>query len=340
VELLAGMTLVWILVQFTACTGLVLLSGIRLSRYGDIIAEKTGIGGTWMGVVVMAAVTSLPELITGASSIVIFDVADIAAGDAIGSCMFNLLILAFLDLTHPKPLSARVHQGHVLAAAFGLVQLALASIAILLGASGLTIGWIGVQSVLFLAVYLFAVQAIFRFERSRLSDLAEELTGDIKYRRITLRSAVLAYAAAASVMIASAAYLPGVGEHLAVVTGIDQSFVGSLFVAFSTSLPELVVTGAAARMGALDMAVGNLFGSNLFNIAVLGVDDILYTRGSLLTDISPAHVFTLLASMLMTTIAIIGLTFRAQRKRYRLSLDAIGISTIYVLGVILLWRMA
>jgi cation:H+ antiporter len=102
-----------IAVEFILCALFIVVAGVRLSCYGDVIAVKTGIGRTWMGVLVMAAVTSLPELVTGASSIVIFDVADIAAGDAIGSCMFNLLILAFLDVREPEPLSARVHQGHV-----------------------------------------------------------------------------------------------------------------------------------------------------------------------------------------------------------------------------------
>jgi cation:H+ antiporter len=116
---------------FGVCTLLIVLSGVRLSRYGDVIAEKSGLGGTWMGVLVMAAVTSLPELVTGVSSIVVFDVPDIAAGDVIGSCMFNLLILAFLDFRHPEPLSARIHQGHVLSAAFGIVMLGLAALAML-----------------------------------------------------------------------------------------------------------------------------------------------------------------------------------------------------------------
>ena len=334
------MTLFWILVQFVVCTALVVVSGVRLSRYGDIIAEKTGIGGTWVGLVLLAAVTSLPELITGASSIVIFDVADIAVGDVVGSCMFNLLILAFLDFAHPKPLSATIHQGHVLSAAFGLVMLGAASLAVLAGDRGVAVGWVGVQSVIFLALYGFAVHTIFKFERTRVSALAEELTGEIKYRDITLRRAIWAYVAGAAVMIVAAAYLPGLGEELATVTGLNQSIVGSLFVAISTSLPELVVTGAAARMGAFDMAVGNLFGSNLFNVAVLGVDDLLYTRGSLLVDASPAHVFTLISAMLMTSIAIIGLTFRAQRKRYPLSWDAFFIAGVYLLGVVLLWRMA
>ena len=86
--------LVWI--QFAACAAVICYAGAKLSYYGDIIAEKTGLGRTWIGVVLMASVTSLPELITGVSSVALADVPDIAAGDVLGSCMFNILIIALL----------------------------------------------------------------------------------------------------------------------------------------------------------------------------------------------------------------------------------------------------
>jgi cation:H+ antiporter len=301
---------------------------------------KTGIGRTWMGVLVMAAVTSLPELVTGASSIVVFDVADIAAGDAIGSCMFNLLILAFLDVRDPAPLAARVHQGHVLSAAFGIVLLGIALMAMLAGPRAPAIGWIGVHSLLFLTVYVFAMRTIFVFERTRDSAMVEQLTGDVEYKELPLKGAVIRYIAAAAVLVTAAAYLPGVAERFAAATGLGQSFVGSLFVAASTSMPEVVVSVAAARIGALDMAVGNLFGSNLFNMAVLGFDDVLYTQGSILADVESIHLVSLTSAIVMTAIAIIGLTYRASQKRFRLSWDAFAIAATYVSGVILLRVLA
>lgn len=98
-----------IIAAFVICSALILWAGVRLSRYGDIIAQRTGLGGTWIGLILLSTVTSLPELVTGASAIVMFDVPDIAVGDVIGSCMLNLVILALLDVRHPDPLSARVH---------------------------------------------------------------------------------------------------------------------------------------------------------------------------------------------------------------------------------------
>ena len=117
--------------QFIACSALILCAGTKLTVYGDIIAEKTGLGRTWVGVVLMASVTSLPELITGISSVTLFDLPEIAAGDVLGSCMFNILIIAMLDLLHgPTPVSASAHQGHVLTGAFGILLLGLVSLSI------------------------------------------------------------------------------------------------------------------------------------------------------------------------------------------------------------------
>lgn len=75
--------------QFVAAAAIVLFSGSRLAKYGDIIAEQTGLGKTWIGVLLLAVTTSLPELITGLSSVIIFDVPDIAAGNVLGACVVN-----------------------------------------------------------------------------------------------------------------------------------------------------------------------------------------------------------------------------------------------------------
>jgi cation:H+ antiporter len=331
---------IWVVLQLVGCAALILFAGARLSRYGDIIAEKTGLGGTWIGVVALAAVTSLPELITGASSILVFDVTDIAAGDVIGSCMFNLVILALLDVRDPAPLTARIHQGHVLVAAFGILQLGLAAIAMVAGPRAPAMGWVGVHSLVLVAVYAFAMRTIFTFERSRVAQLAEQITGDIRYRDFTMRRALALYGLNALVVVIAAAYLPGLGERLARLAGIEQSFVGTVFVAIGTSLPEIVVATAAARIGAVDMAAGSLFGSNVFNIAVLGIDDMIYSRGVLLGDVSRTHLISTAAAISMSAIAIIGLTYRAQRKRYRLSFDAFAIIAVYLLAIALLWMPA
>lgn len=325
-------------VLFVLCSATILATGIRLSRYGDAIAEKTGLGGMWIGVLLMSLVTSLPELVAGASAVAIFDTPEIAVGDVAGSCLFNLAILALLDFRDPQPLSARIHQGHVLIAAFGLVQLGLASIAMLAGPGVPSIGWLGVTSVGFWAIHVLAMRMMFSAERVRLQGIPH-LDGEARHAELTLRRAVTLYALNAAALVAAAVFLPGLGARIAEATGLAQSFVGSVFLAVSTSLPEVVVSVAAARIGAVDLAVGNLFGSNVFNIAVLGIDDALYRRGPLLAQVSGVHAISLVAAIVMTAIAIIGLTYRAQRKRFRLSWEATAILAVYAFALALVWRL-
>ena len=69
----------------------------------------------------MASVTSLPELITGISSVSIVNAPDLAAGDIMGSCVFNLLILSFLDARIKQPLFSLVKSSHIVAAIFSII---------------------------------------------------------------------------------------------------------------------------------------------------------------------------------------------------------------------------
>src|SRR5512141_1854402 len=135
------MTTLWL--GFIFCTALIIYSGIKLAKYGDVIAEKTGLGKAWTGAVLMASVSSLPELVTGISSVTYAGVPDIAIGDALGSCVFNMLIIAILDAVHPAtPISTKAHHGNVLSAGFGILLLSLVASCLFLGESLSPVGWI------------------------------------------------------------------------------------------------------------------------------------------------------------------------------------------------------
>ncbi len=330
--------MVWI--QFIACTAVIVFAGTKLSKYGDIIAEKTGMGRTWIGVVLLASVTSLPELITGISSVTIFDVPDIAAGDVFGSCMFNLLIIAILDaMSGAAPISSKAHQGQVITAGFGVVLLGLAGVSIVAGEKIPAVGWIGAYSLFFLVAYLVAMRVVFLYEKKRIAEMLEEMAEAARHDHISKARAVVMYGLNALLVVGAATWLPHLGEEIAEMTGLGRTFVGSFFIALSTSLPELVVSIAALRIGAVDMVLGNLFGSNLFNIGILALDDMLYVKGPLLSDVSTSHMVTAYAAMAMTAVAIIGLTYRASKKRLLWAWDSLGIVLIYALATYLLFAM-
>lgn len=330
--------LLWL--GFLICTSAIVFAGTRLSKYGDIIAEKTGLGRTWIGVVLMASVTSLPELVTGISSVTYAGVPDIAAGDILGSCVFNMLILAILDaMHHPMPISAKAHHGHVLSAGFGIILLSIVVISLFAGNNIPSLGWIGVYTLLFAVIYFIAMRMVYFYEKKQLSEFVKERADELRYREIPTRTAVLHYVVNAVIVIIAAIFLPKIGEGIAEVTGLGQTFVGNIFIAISTSLPEVVVSVAAVRMDAVDLAIGNLFGSNIFNIFILAIDDLFFIKGPILSFVQVSHAISALSAIAMTAIAVIGLTYRTEKKRLFLAWDSIGIVLVFIINLMLLYAM-
>jgi len=327
--------------MYAACTALIVFSGSKLSRYGDILAGKTGLGRTWIGVVLMASVTSLPELITGLGSVTYAGVPDIAVGNVLGSCAFNLLILALLDvLQRPLPLSTRAHHGHTLSAGFGILLLCIVSMGLILKNRSLPIGWIGGYSLLLLGTYLVAMRMIYMYEKRRVAAFAKERSEEPGYEETPMRSALLNYSLHAGVIILAASTLPLVGKGIAESTALGQTFVGSIFISASTCLPEVVVCLAAIRMGAVDLAIGNLLGSNIFNVGlILAADDFFFTPGALLSFVDPGQVVTAISAVAMSAIAVLGFTYRAEKKRLWLAWDAIAMVAVYLVNLLILFSM-
>jgi cation:H+ antiporter len=329
--------LLWL--GFIACTSAIFYSGKKLSKYGDIIAEKTGMGKVWIGVVLMASVTSLPELMTGISSVTYVGVPDIAVGDVLGSCVFNMLIIAILDAVYRiMPISAKAHQGNILSAGFGILLISVAAVSLFLGNSISPLGWIGPYSILFATLYFIAMKLVFTYEKRQISTFIKEKAAELKYEGISLKTALVNYSANAAIVIVAATFLPKIGEGIAEITGLGQTFVGNIFIAFSTSLPELVVSVSAVKIDAVDLAIGNLFGSNIFNILILSIDDIFFIRGPLLSFSNQDHIISALSAIIMTAIAIVGLTYRAEKKLI-LAWDSVGIVLVYVINLMLLYMV-
>ncbi len=304
--------------KFAICAGLIGYAGSRLSRYGDIIADKTGLGATWVGLVLLATVTSLPELITGVSSVAIAGVPNIAVGDVMGSCVFNLLLIVVLDFLHRgESLYTRASQGHILSAGFGVILIGFAGFSLVLGdgAEAVAIGHVGLYTPIILFLYALAMRTVFQFEQRQRVEYAEKAAE--RYPDVSLRTAVVRYFLASALVVSAGVWLPFIGVELALVMGWNDSFVGTLFVAFATSVPELVVTVSALRIGALDMAIGNLLGSNLFDVAILAVDDIFFIEGPLLSHVSQIHVVSAISAIMMTGVAIVGLFYRAVSRLFK-----------------------
>lgn len=330
--------MIWL--QFTATALVIVLAGVRLARYGDVLGEKTGLGRSWIGMVLLAATTSLPELFTGFGATALAPLPDIALGDILGSCMFNLLILSMMDAIQPEPLSSRAHQGHVLSIGFGLLLVGVAGTGLVADRRLPAIGWVGLYSPALIVLYLVAMRVVFAHEQRRRARETQEVAEELQYGETSLRSALVQYGLAAMAVVVAALWLPRLGAELARETGLGEAFVGSLFIAITTSLPEIVVSLSAVRIGALDLGIGNVLGSNLFNMLILGLDDVFYRQGPLMADAGVSHSVSIVAIVIMYAVFLIGLTLRTMTKRFVVSWDTGAIAAAYVVAVILSYRLA
>lgn len=321
-------TLLLDIIGFLFATLIIVVTGSKLSKYGDMMADIMGWGKMFIGVILLSSVTSMPELMNGISSVVFLDAPDLAVGDIVGSCAFNILIISIMDLfyDHKKPITSVAQTGHIIAASFGIILLTLLAFAILMPTTFGTIFWIGEFSLLFLIFYLIAIRVVFLFDKKERKNNQKENTSF----SLTLKQVVSRFIFNALILMVAALLLPYFGERLAEASGLGQSFFGTLFIAASTSLPEVIVSIAAIRIGTVDLAIGNIFGSNIFNIAILAFNDMLYTKGPILQYTSPNYIIPVLGTIIITAIGIIGIVFK-EEKKWKLAIDTALIAVVYAL---------
>lgn len=317
----------WLLLALTS--GIIVGGGSRLARYGDTIGRLSGLGGTWVGTILLAATTSLPELFTGLSATVQGQYPDIAVGDVLGSCMFNLLILSMLDAVQPLRLSARTHQGHTMAIGLGAMLVSVAGLGLLATTRFPALAHVGLPSLVLIGGYLAAVRLMMAADVARGADAPSTAhVNDPPLRRV-----VGQYAFSAVFVVAGALALPPLAARVADDYGLTQALIGSVLVAITTSLPEIVVSLAAVRMGAIELAIGNVLGSNVFNLFILGLDDVFYWPGPLLNSVSSVHLVSVLAVLLMYAIFLIGVTQHVATKRFRIGWDSAALALVYGIAV-------
>ncbi|MDH6104520.1 sodium:calcium antiporter [Anabaenopsis tanganyikae CS-531] len=333
----------FLFIQVLVCVLLVIAVGMRLSQSADVVAEKTGLGRTWVGGLLLAGVTSLPELATGVSAVTVLDAPDLAVGGILGSCLFNLMVLGILDLVSGRePLLKRAPVGLGLSASLGCAMLGLTAAGMLLTKKGihLAFGWVGIPSLLLILLYVVSARIMTQFEIRRMAAAILEVEPEAaQYQHIKRGRAYLNFTLLALATVLLGVWLAYLGDEIATTTGLGQSFIGSLLLAAATSLPEVVVSLEAIRMNAVEMAVSNIFGSNLWNLAILGIYDVAYLKGDLWLQISDVHLFTAIISMIMTSVAIVGLIYHAvSRSRMYVTWDGLTLIALYIGGMYIIYR--
>jgi cation:H+ antiporter len=303
----------------------VFLIASRLARHADAISDATGLGRVWIGTVLLAASTSLPELMTDVNAALLGTV-DIGVGDLMGSTLANMLLLAVLDLAFARRrILDQVSPHHVLVGTIAVVLTAMAGAAIAARGWG-HIGHVGIETLLMVAVYLIGMRAVYANMRATAPpDQLElgETSGTL------LRQGVIGFGVSAVGLLVTAPLLVLSAEAVATEGGLTETFVGTLLVGVTTSFPEMSATFAAVRLGALDLAVGNILGSNAFNMCILLAMDIAYRPGPVLAHASRDHVLSAQLAVLAVALGMLGILARKGQRLGVVRIESLLIIAVY-----------
>lgn len=335
------MSLAILWVQFAIAAAFILVASTYLTRSSDVIAEKTGIGRAFAGVILLATATSLPEMGVGVSSVVLIGSADMAIGAAFGSNLFNLMLIGFLDFQWRRGhILSDVSRTSIVIGNLGIGVIALAALAILFhSTTDLFSTWyLSPASITLFGLFGLAMYVIYRSDQTNQPGQPGE---EDKYVTQTLTGAVAMYALTASVVIGSAIWLSTIGDRLADSLGWDESYMGTQFLAAATSLPELATSAAAIRIAAPELAITNLLGSNLFNMGfVLFLNDASLTSGAIWKAASQIHILTAGLSLLMTIAVILAVIIRPRRTHLGpITLESVILIGFYIAASFLVFRL-
>lgn len=321
--------MVWL--EFIVTAALIVISANYLAKFGDVIAIRTRMGGMFIGILLMASATSLPELLTSLSSVQ-QDTPNIAAGNLFGSSAVNMLMLAILDLTHrSKHILRSAAKRHALTGSLAVLMITLV-LFFLEADINVKLGWIGLDAIIIMAAYIVSVKII--SVDTKTDNKVEE---EIPEGTLKLWVGVVGFLAAAGVLLLVTPVMVRSANEIAEITGLGTSFVGTTLVALVTSLPEVVTTISAIRIGASDMAIGNLFGSNMFNMFAMGITDLFYVDGRYLSVIDPSFMLVGMVGLMMTIIGLVGNLAKLEKRIFFIEVDALLLFIIYIAGMVLLY---
>ncbi len=353
-------TQIGLIISFLFFAGLIVWSGTRLSDYGGALGERTKIGSGLAGLIFLAAITSLPELVVSTTSVLtesagITDTidetlkfkflrsgADLAIGNMLGSNAFNLLIIVILDAIYRKgSLVADLRYNHTQTTFGGLIMLAVFGVALIfakLSGAVIPILSCGVLTILLPVCYLIL---ILREQKSDAPSEEEEANPElVKMPAVKFYGVITFFSI---VIVGSGICLSALGGRMALPTdqggfGLEASFIGSIFLAISTSLPELVVGISAVKLGFIDMALTNVLGSNMFNLLIVFVSDIAMRQGSILKYASEKHISTSILILVLTGLVLLSLKLKSKKTFCRISIISWVMVFVYVIANYILFK--
>ena len=327
-----------VILGYFLVAAVIVFSAHQLSVQIDIIDRKTKLSGVVLGGLFLAAITSLPELITSLTGALILDEGALAFGNVLGSNLFNILIIAVLDiilikhlffseLNYPKE---PIH--HLLFMYMGF------SIPILLS----NLGWVdlgewtislgitfNVATLVVLGLYVLSVRYLPMIETSKT------------YQPSSIKKPVTLFITFAVIVVIASVGLTYLTNQLSETYGISKSFAGALLLGAATSLPELTTSLTLFKLKNYPVVMGNIVGSNLFNFLIIALTDLAVFRKDLWFEAMQSELlrenlsWLLLLGVLNTIILLVALMLKDsyQKKWYYLIPGSVVVLYIIYLGV-------
>jgi len=346
------MTLVIGLAVFIAAAVAVWFAGTRLSRYADEISRRTGVGQALIGLFLLAGVTSLPEIAVSVSAAAIGD-APLAVNNLFGSIAMQVAILAVVDfMIGRRALTAVVPDPALLL--LGTLNILLLGLA----TAGMVVGDVpflgaGLWTWASLGTYVFCLWLLSATSgrkpwvpagtgrdvaANEAADAGTEAEADGNTAGTGLPAGLVLRTAVAGAVILVAGYgLAESGSLIAEETGLGSSFVGFVLLAISTSLPELSTALAAARRGLYTMAISDILGTNLINVGLLFVVDLVASGGPIFNAVDSFAVIGAVLGIIVTTLFLVGLAERRDKTVFRLGVDSVAVTLVYLGGLVILY---
>lgn len=295
--------------QFFLSAMAIVFAARWLTKACDVIARLTGLGHVFVGSIFLAASTSAPELFVDIEA-TSKGMPNLAAGDLLGSSLINLLIFCILILLfRPGLVSLPDIRSSFRLGILALAMTLTVGVLILIHPPGHFMG-IHWGSYGLIAIYLLG----FRFLLSNGAVNETRVKEATLTRSGQLAKTTLSFLASAAILAFMAPLLVESAESLSHSTGLGNSFVGTTFIAVTTSLPELTSSIVAARMGVFDMVLGNIVGSNAFNMLIFVAMDIVWKQGNLWENLSSAHVIS--AGFIAIAFLVLGAALGLKHMQY------------------------
>lgn len=327
--------------QFLISSGLIVAAGIRLTTRADTLSDRLQLGKVWIGIVLLGIVTSSPEAITSLTAVISLHAKDLAIGNMIGSNNFNLMLIVLMDAIYRQgSVTNKIgyNRSNATPAVFAmlLTLIVLGEIYFISKGFLLKVGHISLGSLLILGFYILGIRLSKQFSRQDHL-IVSKAEGDSR-SKVSLARIYCELMLSAVVVVLSAIWLTNTAEAIAHVSGLGRTFVGTIFLALATSLPEMVVTLSALKIGVLDLAIGNIFGSNIINMFILFLCDLCYRQGALFSSVSRMHMMTAALSIVLTIIVLLGLRNNTKRTIWRFGWDSCLMLLLFGCGLTILYH--